>query len=353
MARFSHSISALFVLSTFLPQLASAQLNTLAKNAGKLYHGSATDNDELTDTAYLAILSNTSQFGQITPGNSMKWDATEPSRGVFTFEAGDVIADLAAKNDQLLRGHNCVWYSQLPSWVSSGDFNASELTQIVENHTATVVGHYAADLDSWDVVNEPLNDNGTFRDDVFYSTLGETYISIALEAARKADPNTKLYINEYNLEYSSAKSDAMVTLVKDLLNNSVPIDAIGFESHLIVGSVPTAIATQMELFTSLGLEVAVTELDIRMELPATEELLAQQKTDYETVINACASVSGCVGVTLWDYTDKYSWIPSTFPGYGEACPWDEVSQNDAFSPRMMSDRLSFRTWTLNLLTMAL
>ncbi len=120
----------------------------------------ATDNPELTDEAYVAILSNNKMFGQITPGNSMKWvcfkalvvspvfscrsqDATEPSRGDFTFAQGDVIANLAATNGQLLRGYNCVWYNQLPSWVSSGGFDNATLTEIVATHCGTLVGHYA------------------------------------------------------------------------------------------------------------------------------------------------------------------------------------------------------------------
>ncbi|KIY48877.1 glycoside hydrolase [Fistulina hepatica ATCC 64428] len=311
-------------LKTFMLKLDALYLNAAAKNDGKLYFGSATDNDELNDTAYLAILSNTSQFGQITAENSMKWDATEPYPNVFTFAAGDVIADLAESNGQLLRGHNCVWYDQLPSWVTNTSWTYDELASVVENHCFKLVRHYAGH--AWDVINEPFYDNGSFRADVFYDTLGTEYIPIALNAARSADPSAKLYINEYNLEYASAKSDAMVALVEELLADGVPIDGIGFEAHMIVGSVPTSIATQMELFTTLGLEVAITELDIRMELPPTEALLAQQKTDYDTVISACKSVEKCIGMTVWDYTDKYSWIPSAFPGEGAACPWNKRLQ---------------------------
>ncbi len=80
----------------------------------------------------------------------------------------------------------------------------------------------------------------------------------------------------------------------------------------------------MEAFTALGIEVAITELDIRMTLPSTAALLAQQETDYNTVISSCMAVAGCVGVTIWDFTDEYSWVPSTFSGQGAACPWDQV-----------------------------
>ncbi|KAF8173051.1 endo-1,4-beta-xylanase A precursor [Pholiota molesta] len=297
-----------------------AGLNLVGKAAGKKYFGSATDNPELTDAPYVAGLSNISEFGQITPGNSMKWDATEPSRGTFTFTNGDVIASLAAKNGQLLRGHNCVWYNQLPSWVTSGNFDNATLLSIVQTHCSTVVSHYKGQI--WDVINEPFNDDGTWRTDVFYTTTGQSYVNIALIAARAADPAAKLYINDYNIEGTGAKSTAMVNLVKSLKAQGVPIDGVGIQGHLIVGEVPSTLVANFEQFTALGIEIAITELDIRMTLPATAALYAQQQKDYQTVISACKAVAGCIGVTIWDYTDKYSWVPSTFSGQGAALPWD-------------------------------
>jgi len=130
---------SLFALS--IPPI-SAQLNTLAKAAGKLYFGTATDNPEITDQAYLAILSNTSEFGQITPGNTQKWEYTEPTQNVFDYSQGDVITGLAEGNDQLLRCHNLVWYNQLPGWVTADIWTAENLTEAIQAHIASEVGHY-------------------------------------------------------------------------------------------------------------------------------------------------------------------------------------------------------------------
>ncbi|KAF8809721.1 beta-1,4-endoxylanase [Phlegmacium glaucopus] len=289
-------------------------LLNIAKAAGKKYFGRATDNPELTNTAYVAGLSNTNYFGQLTP------DATEPSRGTFNFSGGDVIVSLAQKNGQILRGHNCVWHNQLPSWVTSGNFNSATLQSIIKTHCRTVVGHYKGKI--WDVINEPFNDDGSWRSSVFYNTIGPSYVDITLRAARAADPCAKLYINEYNIEGTSAKSTAMFNLVKSLKATGVPIDGIGLQAHLIVGQVPSTIKANMERFTALGVEIAITELDIRMTLPETAALLEQQKQDYQTVVSACKAVAGCVGITIWDYTDRYPWIPSVFSGQGAACPWD-------------------------------
>ncbi|KAH9917921.1 endo-beta-1,4-glucanase [Epithele typhae] len=297
-------------------------LHALAKQAGKLYFGTATDNGELTNQPYVAVLNNGQMFGQITAANSMKWDATEPEQGVFTFTQGDQIAALAQPMGRLLRGHNCVWHSQLPSWVTSSNFNAAQLTSVIQNHCGTLVGHYKGKTYAWDVVNEPFNDDGTFQSNVFFNTLGQNFIPIALKAARAADPNAKLYINEFNIEGTGAKATAMKNLVKSLKAQGVPIDGVGLQSHFIVGEVPTTLVENMREFTALGIEVAITELDIRMTLPETAALLEQQQKDYQTVVAACQAVPGCVGITLWDFTDEFSWVPGTFPNMGAACPWD-------------------------------
>lgn len=205
-------------------------------------------------------------------------------------------------------GHNCVWHNQLPSWVSSGGFDATTLASIVTTHCSTLVGHYKGSVYAWDVVNEPFNDDGTWRTDVFYNTLGTSYVATALNAARAADPAAKLYINDYNIENTGSKATAMLNLVKSLKAAGTPLDGIGLQCHFIVGSVPSSLQSIMSQFTALGVEVAITELDIRMTLPATTALLAQQKTDYQNVIAACKNVAGCVGVTIWDYTDEV-----TFP----------------------------------------
>ncbi|GAW01352.1 glycoside hydrolase family 10 protein [Lentinula edodes] len=286
------------------PAPTGSNSNALARAAGKLYFGTATDNSELSDAAYVAILSDNSYFGQLTPANSMKWDATEPEQGVFTFSGGDQIVSQAKAHNQIMRGHNCVWYNQLPSWVSNGGFTSAQLTSIIQNHCSTLVSHYK----------------------------GEIYVDIALQAARAADPGAKIYINDYNIEMTGAKATSMLNLIKDLKSRGIPVDGVGLQCHFIVGEVPTSLQSIMQQFTALGVEVAITELDIRMTLPASTALLAQQETDYKNVISACKAVSGCVGVTVWDYTDKYSWVPSTFSGQGEACPWDaNLQKKPAYS----------------------
>ncbi|CCO30091.1 hypothetical protein RSOLAG1IB_07504 [Rhizoctonia solani AG-1 IB] len=301
-------------------------LHALAKAKGR-YFGTATDQLwNNNDAAYLAITGNPNEFGANTPGNQQKWDATERSRNVFTYTNGDYQVAWAKNHSQIVRGHTLVWHSQLPSWVSNGGFDNATLVSIMQNHISNVAGHYKGQLYAWDVVNEMFNEDGTWRTSVFYNTIGPSYVAIALRAAHAADPTAKLYLNDYNIEWTGAKSDAMYNLAKDLLAQGVPLDGIGFQGHLIVNSFYRTFQANFERFAALGLDVAITELDIRYTLPNSATLITAQAENYKYVTNACLAVSRCVGITVWDTSDDYSWIPSVFPGQGEALLFDSKKQ---------------------------
>ena len=144
--------------------------------------------------------------------------------------------------------------------------------------------------------------------------MGSGYIADALRTAHAADPGAQLYLNDYSIEGENAKSNAMYSLVQSLLAQGVPINGVGFESHYIVGQVPSSLLANMQRFAALGVNVAVTELDDRIQLPASTASLNQQATDYATVVRDCLQVSRCVGVSQWGVGDADSWIPGTFSG---------------------------------------
>jgi len=197
-ALLSLATSGTFAESSNARRQAEQGLNTAAKAFGKLYFGTATDNNEITDSEYLPILSDTNEFGQITPGNALKWDTIEPSRGTFNYAKGDELVDLAVKNGQLVRCHTLVWYNQLPSWVTNGGFDNATLIEILQNHITEEVTHYKGKCYAWDVVNEAISDDSgaPLRDNIFLSTIGEAYIPIVFAAAAAADPDAKLYYND-------------------------------------------------------------------------------------------------------------------------------------------------------------
>lgn len=143
----------------------------------------------------------------------------------------------------------------------------------------------------------------SFRNSVFYRLMGEQFIDFAFKTARAADPNAKLYINDYNLDGPGSKVNAMVALIGRLKSRGVPIDGVGTQAHLILGQVG-GVAAQLAVLANTGLDVAITELDIRIAKTVDSTKLAQQQTDYNTVTKACLNVSKCVGITVWGVSDK-------------------------------------------------
>ncbi|SPO04410.1 related to endo-1,4-beta-xylanase [Cephalotrichum gorgonifer] len=324
-------------LSTLaLPLLAAsvdAQLHKLAKQAGLKYFGAATDTPGFRERAgleaayeqYNAIRDDTNEFGQTTPTNGQKWLFTEPERGVFNFTEGDVVADIAENNGQILRCHALVWHSQLAPWVEQGTWTAEEVEQIIVDHITNVAGYYKGKCYAWDVVNEALEEDGSYRKSVFYNALGEDYIKLAFKTAAEVDPTAKLYYNDYNLESPSPKSRAAVNIVKMLQAEGIKIDGIGMQAHLVADRAATLddqIAV-IESYAATGVEVAYTELDVRLFTPNDEEKLALQKEVYRNSTGACVQTEACVGITLWDFYDPFSWVPYVFEGEGDALLWFE------------------------------
>ena len=306
----------------------SGEDNTLRQAAAELglHVGSAVSYSALSsDATYAQILGQ--QFSALTPENEMKWASIEAVQGVFTYGPADAEVQFAREHHMLVRGHNLVWHSQIPAWVTGGSFTNAQLADLLKQHILSEVEHFRGQIWQWDVVNEPFNDDGTMRATIWYNALGPGYIADALRWAHEADPHARLCLNDYNIEGIGAKSNAMYTLVQSLKQQGVPIDCIGFETHLgLQYGLPSNIQGNLQRFADLGLDVSITEMDVRMILPATPALLAQQASVYAQLMQDCLAVSRCVDFTVWEYTDKYSWVPGFFKGQGSATIYDENLQ---------------------------
>jgi endo-1,4-beta-xylanase len=299
--------------------------------ARRLYIGYALEPSLTGSGAYATVAGR--QFDGVTPENAMKWDATEPSQGGFSWSGADQVVAFAQQHDQKVRGHTLVWHSQLPSWVSS--LPPASVKAAMVNHVTTLAKRYAGKLYAWDVVNEILDENGALRTSPFSGAMGRDFVAEAFKAARAADPGAKLYINDYGVEGQNAKSNALYDLVKTLRAQGVPIDGVGFQSHFSVGALPSDYQANLQRFADLGVDVAITELDIAVPTPASSADLMKQASDYATVVNACLAVSRCVGITVWGVDDGHSWIPQFRSGWGAALLFDErYDAKPAFSAVM-------------------
>ncbi|MFC9508295.1 endo-1,4-beta-xylanase [Streptomyces sp. NPDC057002] len=314
--------TATVALPQFTPDASAATtLRGYADARGARIGAAVADGPLRTEPAYTTVLNR--EFNSVTAENAMKWDALEPSRGGYNWAAADRLVNHAAAHNQGVRGHTLVWHNQNPSWLANGNFSASELNTILKKHIDTTLGRYKGKIYAWDVVNEAFNEDGSMRNSLWQSKLGSGYVANALRWAHAADPSAKLYINDYSIEADNAKSDGLYNLARQLLAQGVPLHGIGFQAHFVVGQLPSSMKANLKRFSDLGLEVSITELDVRIPMPASSAELAQQSTDYKTATENCLGVPRCAGVTVWGVTDKYSWVPGTFNGYGAALPYTE------------------------------
>jgi len=212
------------------------------------------------------------QFNSISPENVLKWRPVLPRPYSYNFEPADRYVALGEKHKMTIIGHCLVWHSQTPQWVFEGEggqpLTREALLERMRDHIHTVVGRYKGRIHGWDVVNEALNEDGTMRQSPWFRIIGEDYLAKAFQFAHEADPQAKLYYNDYSLE-NEAKRKGAVELIRKLKAAGAPIDAVGLQGHMKIDT-PAARqeAETIEAFSALGVEVNITELDVDV-LPRT------------------------------------------------------------------------------------
>jgi endo-1,4-beta-xylanase len=272
---------------------AATTLGASAAEKGR-YFGAAIAAGKLGDNTYATILNR--EFGSVTPENEMKWDTTEPSRNSFNYANADRIVNHARSHGMVVRGHTLAWHQQQPGWAQG--LSGSDLRSAMTNHITQVATHYRGQIYAWDVVNEAFADGGGGgRRDSNLQRTGNDWIEVAFRTARAADPNAKLCYNDYNTDGVNAKSTGIYNMVADFKNRGVPIDCVGFQSHLS-NSVPGDYQANLQRFANLGVDVQITELDISG---------GNQAAVYGSVTQSCLAVTRCAGITVWGIRDSDSW----------------------------------------------
>ncbi|MEM1531122.1 MAG: endo-1,4-beta-xylanase [Candidatus Bathyarchaeia archaeon] len=303
-------------------RMAIPPLRNIAEKCG-IYIGAAVERSLLDIPDYAYILKQ--EFNILTTENALKFGPVHPQPNVYSFGDADYIINFAESNGMRVRGHTLVWHQQLPGWVAQGKYTREEWINILREHIMTVVGRFRGRIYAWDVVNEAIADDGTLRDTVWLRNIGPEYIEMAFRWAHEADPQALLFYNDYGAEGLNAKSDAIYNLVKGLLEKGVPIHGVGLQMHISLENPPNPqeVAANIKRLNELGLEVHITEMDVRIRMPAKWEDLIKQAEIYRDILRVCLTADNCKAFVMWGFTDKYSWIPGYFSGYGAALIFDE------------------------------
>jgi endo-1,4-beta-xylanase len=270
-------------------------------------------------------------YSSLTPENAMKMDALAPEPGRLAFGEADALVRFARRHGVAVHGHALVWGKQLPGWVTARAWTAAELRSYLEGYISSVVGRYRGRVGSWDVVNEPLAPDGSLRRNLWARVLGPGYIADALRFAHDADPGARLYVNDFNIEGRSRKTDGMVALLERLRRRGLPLDGVGLQTHL-TGSwrhSRAELRRTMHRYAALGLAVDISEMDVA--IGPGRAALARQARVYRTVASACRDLGACERFTTWGFTDASTWLggsarPLPFSATGAAKPaWRAIA----------------------------
>ena len=277
----------------------------------------------------------TREFNMVEPEYEMLWSTVHPSQARYNFTGADAIVAFAARYNMPVRADHLVWHSALPPWVTNGNFKSADLNGILHDHITAVAGHYAGKVRSWEVVNEAVADGGGgLRSSIWNNQpgiglSGIAWIEQSFRWAHEADPQALLFYNDYSAEDLSAKSDYIYNMLKQMLADGTPIRGVGLQMHLTNNvNYPSAagLESNIKRLTDLGLQVVITEMDVRLPVNAagvaSASDLAIQSTLYGRVVSACIKFPLCTGIQTWGISDAHSWIPASFPGTGAGLLFD-------------------------------
>lgn len=286
-------------------------LRAIAERGGILIGSGAVNPDYLSDPRFAEMLAV--QFNSLSPENELKFDQIEPEEGAFEFGALDTLVAFAQQHDMAVKGHGLISGAFNPEWLTRSVDTPEIVRAATSNHFAAVMGRYAGQVDRWDVATEVLSTfGGSGLDENFwYQCLGADYLVEVFAMAHDADPAATLFLNESLVEYYPAKARELYDLVADLVARGVPIHGVGLESHATsVGPAAGAIAEIIDSYRTLGLEVAITELDVHV---LDDGPVSQEEIYGQMVAEALAA--GVTDISFWGFTDAhlYTWLDGAKP----------------------------------------
>ena len=268
-------------------------------------------------------------FDILTAENAMKPLYIQREKGVFTFETSDRLVNAVLEAGMKMHGHTLAWHQQSPEWINREGISREEAVENLITHAKTVAAHFRGRVISWDVLNEAIIDNppnpddwkASLRQSPWLKAIGPEYVQIVFRAAREADPEAKLYYNDYNMNNQS-KALAVYNMVKEI-NEKNPdtggrplIDAIGMQGHYRLKTDIDDVTASLKRFASLGVGVSITELDVQAGANSilTDTQAIEQGAVYARLFALFREHAAGIGrVTIWGLDDGTSWRKETSP----------------------------------------
>lgn len=242
------------------------------------------------------------EFNLVTPENSMKMDQVNPLPGRYQFADIDNLLSFAQFNSMEVHGHPVLWHRQLPDWIQ--DAAPESIEGHMREYIVRLMSRYETSINLWDVVNEPIGDNGGFRSSVWFDAIGESYIDIAYRQARQTAPDATLLLNDFDISFNGPKADTLFTMLDGMIDRNVPIDGVGFQMHVFSDFDQfDEVRANFQSVADRDLDIYITELDVALSDGATFQ---QQADVYKNIVEICLEQSRCKAIQTWGVSDQYS-----------------------------------------------
>ena len=320
--------------------------------------GAAIEADQLKSTAHTQLLKK--HFSSITAENEMKAGIIHSKENKFDFSKADKIVKFARKNNIAVRGHTLIWHNQVPDWFFEDNgkpVTKEKLKDRMKKHITRIMKRYKGKIYAWDVVNEALDPDQPdgYRKNKWYDILGEEYLELAFNYARKADPKARLFLNDFDTT-NPRKRKIIIETIKKLLAKNVPIDGIGMQMHISLTnpSIYNFESTLREI-SQLGLDIHITELDITIYESSKESfteispvVLNEQGHRVKDLFSIIKKYEKYIqSITFWGMADDHTWLKYYFVKREDwPLPFDTKLKAKPFYWGMVDpNKLSLRTKT--------
>lgn len=297
------------------------------------YIGAAVSTELLkSDSMYRKVALK--QFNRISGETAWLYGRVHPEKNQFNWDDYDYLVSLGETYNKDIVGHSLVYHAYLPDWIENFTGSKQEWEELLQNHIQTIVSRYKNKINTWIVVNEAFNEDGTLRNSIWKKHIGASYIEKAFIWAHEANPNAVLFYNDYNLELNRNKLDAVLCLIKNLKTAGVPIHGLGCQLHIFEQFPEVSEINNMALkIQQNNLLVYYSELDISLNIYGkydypTDEMLKRQKQKLKQIVQGYLQLDKKFqfGISFWNISDADTWIRTNFDRIDWPCMWDDYYQ---------------------------